>query len=393
MILKIFVGFAAATLATAAPSLYGDAERGAALFQAKNCVNCHSINGQGARTAPDLGKRGGEDFTPSSLAAMLWNHAPSMWGALSKSSTKIELTAQDSADLFAYFYAARYMDPPGDASRGKHLFAAKHCASCHALDGSGAEGTRPGLHWESLADPIELARQMWNHAPAMRAAMAKKGLAPPTLTPAEMNDILVYLRTQPKARENRPVFQPASAETGAMLFQEKGCVDCHKGNLSMEQRATFGSVSQVAAAMWNHSSSMKQSSETPSRGDEAANRLHLGASVRFRRRRRGAWSQSLRSQGLRLVPHQWARAEDRGDGARLLHADRVLYPARPAYDAETGVHQAGLAHLEGCRDAGPPVLPETRQVIRRTRRKSFTHAGAASPRARRPSVFHASPCV
>ncbi len=261
MILKIFVGFAAATLATAAPSLYGDAERGAALFQAKNCVNCHSINGQGARTAPDLGKRGGEDFTPSSLAAMLWNHAPSMWGALSKSSTKIELTAQDSADLFAYFYAARYMDPPGDASRGKHLFAAKHCASCHALDGSGAEGTRPGLHWESLADPIELARQMWNHAPAMRAAMAKKGLAPPTLTPAEMNDILVYLRTQPKARENRPVFQPASAETGAMLFQEKGCVDCHKGNLSMEQRATFGSVSQVAAAMWNHSSSMKQSSE------------------------------------------------------------------------------------------------------------------------------------
>ena len=46
-----------------------------------------------------------------------------------------------------------------------------------------------------------------------------------------------------------------------MLFQEKGCVDCHKGNLSLERRAAFGSVSQVAAAMWNHSSSMKQSSE------------------------------------------------------------------------------------------------------------------------------------
>jgi mono/diheme cytochrome c family protein len=262
MLIRVFFGFAAATaVATAGPSLYGDAERGAALFQSKNCMTCHSINGQGAKAAPDLGKRGGEDFTPSSLAAMLWNHAPRMWGALSKSSTTIELTAQDSADLFAYFYAARYMDPPGDAGRGKKLFTAKRCAGCHALDGSGAEGIRPDLHWESLADPIELARQMWNHAPAMRAAMAKKDLAPPTLTPAEMNDILVYLRTQPKARENRPVFQPASAETGAMLFREKGCADCHKGNLSLEKRATFGSVSQVAAAMWNHSSSMKQSSE------------------------------------------------------------------------------------------------------------------------------------
>ena len=261
MILKILAGFAAAALATAAPSLYGDAERGAALFQSKNCVTCHSINGQGGKAAPDLGKRSAQEFTPASLAAMLWNHAPQMWGALSRSSAKVELTPQDSADLFAYFYATRFMDPPGDAARGKKLFAAKRCAECHSLDGTDAEGVKSGLHWESVSDPIELARQMWNHAPAMRAAMAKKGVQPPTLTPAEMNDILVYLRSQPQARANKPAFQPASAETGATLLEVKGCTGCHKGNLSLEKRAQFGSVSEVAAAMWNHSSSMKQSSE------------------------------------------------------------------------------------------------------------------------------------
>jgi mono/diheme cytochrome c family protein len=262
MMFRLFVGFAAAAaLLPAAPSLYGDAERGANVFQSKNCVTCHSVNGQGARTAPDLGKRGAEAFTPSSLAAMLWNHAPRMFGALAKSSTKVELTPQDSADLFAYFYAARYMDPAGDAGRGKRLFTAKHCASCHALNGTDAEGMKSGLRWESLSDPIEFARQMWNHAPLMREAMAKKHLEPPTLTPAEMNDILVYLRSQPQARENKPVFQPASAETGAMLFQAKGCANCHKGNLSLEKLGTFRSVSQVAAEMWNHAGVMKQSTE------------------------------------------------------------------------------------------------------------------------------------
>ena len=259
---RLFVGFVAgAAVAAAAPSLYGDAQRGATLFQSKNCVTCHSVNGQGAKIAPDLGKRGGEAFTPSSLAAMLWNHAPRMFSAVSKSATKVELTPQDSADLFAYFYAARYMDPPGDAGRGKHLFVAKHCSSCHALDGTDAEGMKSGLRWESLSDPIEFARLMWNHAPLMRAAMARKGVEPPTLTAAEMNDILVYLRSQPQGRENKPVFQPASAQTGAMLFQVKGCVNCHKGALSMDKHATFGTVSEVAAAMWNHAGSMKQSGE------------------------------------------------------------------------------------------------------------------------------------
>jgi mono/diheme cytochrome c family protein len=260
MLLRILVGFAtAAAFAAASPSLNGDATRGAALFQSKNCVTCHSVAGQGAKTAPDLGRRGGSGFTPTSLAAMLWNHAPRMWGALAKSSVKVDLTPQDSADMFAYFYAARYMDPPGDAGRGKALFTSKRCAECHALDG--ATGDKRGMKWEALADPIELGRQMWNHAPLMRAAMEKKGGKPPTLTAGEMNDMLVYLRGLPQAKGIKPVFQPASAETGEMLFQAKGCADCHKGTQTLAKRVAFRTVSDFSAAMWNHAGVMKQSGE------------------------------------------------------------------------------------------------------------------------------------
>jgi mono/diheme cytochrome c family protein len=259
MFLRILAGFAtAAALAAASPSLNGDATRGAALFQSKNCVTCHSVAGQGATTAPDLGKRGGLGFTPASMAAMLWNHAPKMWGELAKSSARIDLTPQDSADMFAYFYAARYMDPPGDAGRGKQLFTAKRCAECHSLDG--AAGKR-GLKWETLADPIELGRAMWNHAPAMRAEMEKKGGKLPTLTAGEMNDLLVYLRALPQARDNKPVFQPASAETGETLFQVKGCAGCHTGARTLEKRVAFRTVSDFSAAMWNHAGLMKQSGE------------------------------------------------------------------------------------------------------------------------------------
>jgi len=86
-------------------------------------------------------------------------HAPRMWGALSKASTKVELSSQDSADLFAYFYAAATWTR-GRRRRGKRLFSAKRCIVCHSLEGTDAEGVKSGLQWESLADPIELSRLM-----------------------------------------------------------------------------------------------------------------------------------------------------------------------------------------------------------------------------------------
>ena len=73
-----------ASAAWAAEVIPGDASKGAELFSSLRCVNCHGVNGQGGNLAPDLGKRAGRDFTPSRLAGLMWNHAPTMWNAMEK---------------------------------------------------------------------------------------------------------------------------------------------------------------------------------------------------------------------------------------------------------------------------------------------------------------------
>ena len=84
---------------------------------------------------------------------------------------------KQAADLFAYFVSARYFEKPGDAGRGKQAFAAKHCADCHGITDSKAAGAPPVAKWESLADPVVLAQQMWNHGAqdegGVRAAEAR----------------------------------------------------------------------------------------------------------------------------------------------------------------------------------------------------------------------------
>src|SRR5579872_3030324 len=84
----------------------GDASRGAALFNKLKCVACHTVRGQGGGTAPDLGQRTGGSYTPSLMAARMWDHAPEMWSAMKEQNVaRPELTEQDASDLFAYFYA------------------------------------------------------------------------------------------------------------------------------------------------------------------------------------------------------------------------------------------------------------------------------------------------
>ena len=112
-----------------------DSERGEQLFVSLSCIQCHSVNGKGGKVAADLGRRIDRNFTPAALAATMWNHAPTMWGAMRERQISAgDLDEQAAADLFAYFYSARFFDKPGDAGRGKELFSSKRCAECHGLE-------------------------------------------------------------------------------------------------------------------------------------------------------------------------------------------------------------------------------------------------------------------
>jgi mono/diheme cytochrome c family protein len=256
--------FAAAALlagSAAAADPIGESKRGEQLFRTQQCIRCHSVNGQGGSYALDLARRIGRDHSPTVMASLMWNHAPEMWSAMKKENVSPpKLSAEQSADLFAYFVSARYFERPGDAGRGKQIFSSKHCADCHGIADTKAGGGPPVAKWESLADPLVLAQQMWNHGAAMKDALAKKGIARPALAAQELTDVLVYLQNLPETRKLASNFSFPPSDSGAQLFQAKGCAGCHIGKLALESRLRNQTLTGIAAAMWNHQPAMKQPS-------------------------------------------------------------------------------------------------------------------------------------
>jgi mono/diheme cytochrome c family protein len=235
----------------------GDAKRGEQLFESEQCIQCHSIKGHGGTLAPDLTKRIDRAFTPTVMASLMWNHAPDMWSAMKKQGiAKAGMTPESAADLFAYFVSARYFEKPGDAGRGKQLFAARHCAECHGISTSNSSGAPPVSKWESLSDPVILAQQMWNHGPKMREAFAQKKLKFVPLTAQELTDMLVYLQNLPETRNLVGSFQFPAANSGEALVKSKGCTECHADK--WDKAFHNQTLTEIAVAMWNHQPSMRQ---------------------------------------------------------------------------------------------------------------------------------------
>ena len=140
----------------------------------------------------------------------MWNHAPTMWAAMRERQIAAgDLNEQAAADLFAYFYSARFFDKPGDAGRGKQLFSSKHCAECHGLETAKIPEAKPVAQWESIGHPIVLASAMWNHGASMREEFAKRKLRRPELTAQDLTDMLVYLRNLPGTRNSTCSSLPA----------------------------------------------------------------------------------------------------------------------------------------------------------------------------------------
>jgi len=237
----------------------GDARRGEMLFRQEQCVQCHTVDGAGGKIGGDLSKRIDRDFTPAVMASLMWNHAPDMWAAMKKQGiVKAQLSPEGAADLFAYFVSARYFEKPGDAGRGKLAFGARHCGDCHGIVTSPVAAAPPVARWESLADPLVLAQQMWNHGAKMRAGFADRKLAWGQITAQELTDILVYLQNLPETRGISRTFQFGPPESGQNLFQSKGCADCHTGKLALEDRLRNQTLTEIAVDMWNHQPGMKQ---------------------------------------------------------------------------------------------------------------------------------------
>jgi mono/diheme cytochrome c family protein len=310
MVIWLVAAFGATTLLTAALIferrseqtrwsifMVGDPHVGARLFFEKDaCAHCHSVNGVGAKLAPDLGFSRSQHDSLNQIVSAMWNHAPRMWEQMRAEKIAYpDLRSEDMTHLFAFLYTARYLDERGDEVAGERLFQQKGCARCHAIRGEGG-GVGPDLATlEGVDTPIRWTQAMWNHAPAMEKNTESLQMSWPVFEGHEMNDLLAYVRANCGGQRRETELLPASPDRGRKIFQSKSCIACHAiegkgGHVGPDlgaKRQTPLTIVQFAGLMWNHSPAMWRASEARSiprptfQGQEFADLLAFLASLSY----------------------------------------------------------------------------------------------------------------
>ncbi len=150
---------------------------------------------------------------------------------------------------------------PDGPSAGARLFLQKGCARCHSMGGGGSR-IGPDLGGlASVGNVLELTGAFWNHAPVMGARMAELGIRRPSMTPAEMADLVAFL-TAFRYYDTR-LRVAGNPVDGRQVFTGKGCASCHEGPSSwttpgpnlQKYRGRYAPIF-LAQAMWNHSTRM-----------------------------------------------------------------------------------------------------------------------------------------
>jgi cytochrome c2 len=85
-------------------------------------------------------------------------------------------------------------------------------------------------------------------------------------------------------------FSLASTGKGALLFQEKGCQNCHQGKLALEKRLAVGTLTDFSLAMWNHAPDMAEASRRSGQPMPKLEAAEMGEIVSF------LWSNILYSE-------------------------------------------------------------------------------------------------
>ena len=242
----------------------GDAKAGLQTFFDKGCGRCHSVLGEGGKSAPDLALAPAGYLSASGLVAAVWNHAPAMWEKMDiEKVTPPAFTDSEMSNLFAFLYSVRSLDEPGDPERGRQLLFEKRCLDCHAVSGRGGVAAPDLRDWASYRNPVSWIQAMWNHAPAMQALMEQRGYSWPEFAGNDVADLIAFIRTQATNPRRHVYLQPADPAAGRALFSGKGCASCHSvrgtgGRLAPDlgTRTLPRTLGQFAGMLWNHSPAM-----------------------------------------------------------------------------------------------------------------------------------------
>jgi cytochrome c551/c552 len=238
-------------------------QQGSVVFRAKGCIRCHSVNGEGGKVGPDLGRRNPSQSDLPQLVTAMWNHGPKMWERMRADGIpRPSLSYDDVAQLLSYLYMSRHVDSPGDAASGREVFQSKGCVRCHAVHGEGA-GNAPDLAAANdLIGPMEWTQALWNHTSNMGQSMEREGGPWPKFQGHEMRDLYAFVRQDGSSA-------PAAfgdPERGWQTFQQKSCAGCHsirnsyplEGPSFVPERELPGTFMELGGAMVSHSPLMEK---------------------------------------------------------------------------------------------------------------------------------------
>ena len=186
--LLLFLSTRAATESQAYAFTTGEPELGRAVFE-ESCTSCHSLGGAD-KSKVDLLSRSGPQTVTGYIAAM-WNHVPAM---RKRGGSTPKLKSGQMPDLIAFLFAQRYFFEPGDINRGKKVYEAKNCVTCHQVrrNQTGAPDLSKSVETFS---PIILTAAAWGHGISMSQTMKQQGIDWPEFKGREMADLIAYLNS------------------------------------------------------------------------------------------------------------------------------------------------------------------------------------------------------
>jgi ubiquinol-cytochrome c reductase cytochrome b subunit len=141
-------------------SAEGDINRGKALFSSSGCVGCHTVNGTGGKTGPDLSGEGKGGRSAAWLATQIRNPKSHFPNTIMPSFSL--LSEQQVGDLVAYLRSLVDSAPQNQTEQGSSTFPSAEEKTAHPGRATQeAPGRGENKEMGSTVSPADLERAAW----------------------------------------------------------------------------------------------------------------------------------------------------------------------------------------------------------------------------------------